>query len=233
MILGGKGVDKEELEVQRAAREAARIVDNASKASSQPAPLSREGTAAHAEKLADGVGSPPVADALRAVAKYARGEWPEDDELPRIQQLSNDLAGIDKVHEALNEEALARVAEVESARQQVMNDLTKLVSATGAADETSVGRLALRIDALETHLSNMQLKVDRGPHSTVGRMSDDSAELRGRLARVEAENSVLRRRMEAIESQVAHLERILEAAAGFAAQEQQQQQQAQPSGSSS
>jgi hypothetical protein len=226
-----------EAEVAAAARDVAAAAAAAPTAAAADggAAAAREHAARSVEALASQT-SGPVAEALSLVAGYARGEWPEDGDLPKLGRVAADLAGLQRVHDELTADALSRVAEVEAARGALADDLTRLVAATSAAGEdTAVGRLTERVAALETHLSNLSVRLERGasaaaapgrPGAAGGGDGSSSSvttglvnDLRGRVSRLEADNGLLRSRLSAVEGALAHLERVLEAAAGFAAQD--------------
>lgn len=231
MILGKPKAELADDEVDRIAREVAL----ATRAVSSP-PRGREETAGFLDTLA-ATSSGPVAEALASIASHARGEWPEDDDLPRLARLGGDLADMQRVQDELTSDALARVAEAEGARAQLAGDLDRFVAAASAGDETAAGRLQARVEALEVQLRNVAVKLERAPPTAgvpgsgagSGAAADGPGggsntatlvnELRGRVSRLEAENGTLRTRLGGLEAQLAHIERILEAAAGFAAEE--------------
>lgn len=228
MILGRKAQQSEltDEEVERIAKE----VSDKSAISPSPAVSTflstRDSTAAELENLALNA-TGPFADALGSLASFTRGEWPEDDELANIKKLGGDLAELQRVQDEASADALLRVAEAESARAQMANDMSRFIAAASATDDSAAGRLHARVEGLEVMLRNIQVKQERAgnngsaPAGTGGHgdSSNLTNALRARVSRLEAENATLRTRLEGVEGQLAHIERILEAASAFAAED--------------
>jgi uncharacterized protein YceH (UPF0502 family) len=193
----------------------------------------REATTAALDALAASA-SGPIAEALTSLSAFSKGEWPEGEELASLRRLGHDLSTMNEAQEAVTEDAMTRVAEAETMRAQLSQDMSRFIAAAASGDESTVGRMQARVDALETQLGNMQSRLERRAHAQPERASDDGTgggasaaqqslvnELRARVSRLESDNGNLRRRLEGVEAQMAHIERILEAAAGFAAAEEQ------------
>lgn len=217
-------------EVDAIARELASA--RAAAALAPPADARAEAAADLAALAAGATG--PVAHALRSLASYSRGDWPADSELARLRSVGRELAELASGADDLTSDAAARVAEAEAARERLARDMSAFVAAAVSAeaegDRTPSGALQRRVDALETLVFNLRSRLDRAqPGAAAGAGAGDAAaaaaspqlvnELRARVTKLEGDNAGLRSRLEGIESQVAHLERILEAAAGFAAEE--------------
>lgn len=213
MDSGSGGIGEAEVALAAAAGRAA-----AAAAAADAAPPPRAAVAAAIDGLAAAAaGTPTTAGALAALARFTRGEWPDDSELPSMQRLGEDLAGAGRAEGELGDEAVARIVEAEAARSQVAADLVRLLEAGAAAPPAGdFASVCGRLEALETAYANVQVKVERGLVARA-HLAEEHTAMRTQVGRAEAESAALRRRVAAVEAQLAHIERILEAAAGFAA----------------
>ena len=159
----------------------------------------------------------PISGGLAGLARLVRCDWPGDTELGALTTLAGDLAGMQRVNDEMHATALTRLTEAETVRQQGVESLAAMVAAHAAppASSDASTRVEARLSALETYLSNMQIKVERNAAANA-HAKDDLDDVRSRLSRTELENAGLRRKVAALESELEHVHRVLEAAAAFA-----------------
>ena len=203
---------------------------------SPPTSVLRDEIASAVDAVASSA-TPPLATALHTIARFARCDWPADEELSTLLKTAEDVAALGRDNDELASDSLARLGEAERARDAAAHSLEFMVAAAAAPATTSEGRLIERLSALETHTFNLQLKLERAAAEVAGlrdenvrvgvasqRAAADASAAReaaatatAAAARHDAESTALRRRVHELELMMADVRRLLEAAASIAA----------------
>jgi hypothetical protein len=185
--------------------------------SSEPSstePDLREIASARLQQIAD-ASAPPVSIAVTALARFARAEWPETDELSGVVAAAEDLARLEQESNATLDDAVAQMTQAEAARAFAKASLEQMINATEAPASFDVGALRDRVCALEALLHGFGTRSDRLVQDLVAQKREN-VEIRSKLINAEAERSGLQRRLDKVEYELDHVHKILEAAAGFA-----------------
>jgi chromosome segregation ATPase len=156
--------------------------------------------------------SPPVSSAVSVLARFARAEWPEAEELPAILNIAEDLSKLEAESNATLEQAMTQVQQSEAARASASASLEQLVSAVSAPPTSELALLRDRLAALETLVQRAAVKEDRLSQELAAQRREN-VDIRARLASSEADRQGLQRRVEKIEYELGHVHKILEIAA--------------------
>jgi hypothetical protein len=128
----------------------------AASAGADTAPLAEQ-VARRTLQLAEASTSTSIAPALQALARYARGNWPDEAELKAIEEVGGQLAGLDAelrllqgTHSQAEADRLLHLSEAEQARSHAAEVINALVQERGArADaEAEADRLRAELAAL-------------------------------------------------------------------------------------
>ena len=157
----------------------------------------------------------PVSTAIQSLSRFTRAEWPETDELPGIVSVAEALTQLESSSSATLEEAISHAKEAEAARASASAVLQQMITVVDSPPSGELSTLRSQVAALESQLLNTSARGERLSQEILA-LRRENIEVRLKQASADTERESLQRRVDSLEYSLAHVQKILEAAAGFA-----------------